>query len=110
MGMNTFDLVVIIIGIALVFDYINGFHDAANSIATVVSTKVLTPGVAVLWAAVFNFLAAYLLGTGVAQTVGGGFVELRLVTPWVVLAGLAGAILWDIYTWFLALPTSSSHA
>jgi inorganic phosphate transporter, PiT family len=110
MGMNTFDLVVIIIIIALVFDYINGFHDSANSIATVVSTKVLSPGAAVVWAAVFNFLAAYLLGTGVAQTVGGGFVNLPLVTPWVVLAGLTGAILWDIYTWFLALPTSSSHA
>src|SRR5438477_11048067 len=85
--MNTFDLVVLIVGVALVFDYINGFHDAANSIATVVSTKVLTPGVAVIWAAVFNFLAAYLLGTGVAATVGGGFVNVHLITPWVLLAG-----------------------
>src|SRR6202140_4663067 len=108
--MNSFDLVVFIIGIALVFDYINGFHDAANSIATVVSTKVLTPGVAVVWAAVFNFLAAYLLGTGVAETIGSGFVNVRLITPWVLLAGLIGSILWDIFTWFLALPTSSSHA
>jgi inorganic phosphate transporter, PiT family len=108
--MNSFDLVVFIIFVALIFDYINGFHDAANSIATVVSTRVLTPGVAVVWAAVFNFLAAYLLGTGVAATVGSGFVNVQIVTPWVLLAGLAGAILWDIFTWFLALPTSSSHA
>lgn len=108
--MSTFVLVVIIIGLALVFDYINGFHDAANSIATVVSTRVLTPGVAVVWAAVFNFLAAYLLGTGVASTIGKGFVNVQLVTPWVVLAGLMGAILWDLLTWYLALPTSSSHA
>jgi PiT family inorganic phosphate transporter len=108
--MNSFNLVVFIIGIALIFDYINGFHDAANSIATVVSTRVLTPGVAVVWAAIFNFLAAYLLGTGVAATVGSGFVNVRLVTPRVLLAGLLGAILWDLFTWFLALPTSSSHA
>jgi inorganic phosphate transporter, PiT family len=108
--MNPFGLVVFIIGVALLFDYINGFHDAANSIATVVSTKVLTPGVAVVWAAVFNFLAAYLLGTGVAETIGSGFVNVRLVTPWVLLAGVLGAILWDIFTWYLALPTSSSHA
>jgi PiT family inorganic phosphate transporter len=108
--MNSFDLVVFIIGVALVFDYINGFHDAANSIATVVSTRVLTPGVAVVWAAVFNFLAAYLLGTGVAATVGSGFVNVRLVTPWVLMAGLMGAILWDLFTWYRALPTSSSHA
>jgi PiT family inorganic phosphate transporter len=71
---------------------------------------VLTPGVAVVWAAVFNFLAAFLLGTGVAATVGSGFVNVHLVTPWVLLAGLIGAILWDVFTWFLALPTSSSHA
>ncbi|HEX4134177.1 MAG TPA: anion permease [Bryobacteraceae bacterium] len=108
--MNSFDLVVFIIGVALIFDYINGFHDAANSIATVVSTQVLTPRVAVLWAAIFNFLAAYLLGTGVASTIGSGFVNVQLVTPWVLLAGLLGAILWDIFTWFQALPTSSSHA
>jgi PiT family inorganic phosphate transporter len=108
--MSSFELVVFIIGVALIFDYINGFHDAANSIATVVSTQVLTPGVAVVWAAIFNFLAAYLLGTGVAATIGSGFVNIHIVTPWVLLAGLIGAILWDILTWFLALPTSSSHA
>jgi PiT family inorganic phosphate transporter len=108
--MNSFDLVVLIIGLALIFDYINGFHDAANSIATVVSTRVLSPGIAVIWAAVFNFLAAYLLGTGVAATIGSGFVNVHIVTPWVLLAGLTGAILWDVFTWYLALPTSSSHA
>ncbi len=108
--MSSFVLVVIIIGVALIFDYINGFHDAANSIATVVSTRVLTPAVAVFWAAVFNFLAAYLFGTGVAATIGSGFVNVRLVTPWVLLAGITGAILWDLLTWYVALPTSSSHA
>jgi len=108
--MGSFELVVFIIAVALVFDYINGFHDAANSIATVVSTRVLTPGVAVVGAAIFNFLAAYLLGTGVAATIGSGFVNVRLVTPWVLLAGLMGAIFWDVFTWYLALPTSSSHA
>src|SRR5580704_11080565 len=107
---NPFALVVFIIVVALIFDYINGFHDAANSIATVVSTRVLTPGVAVVWAAIFNFLAAYLLGTGVAATIGSGFVNVHLVTPAVLLAGLTGAILWDLLTWFRALPTSSSHA
>ncbi len=108
--MSPFVLVVGIIGLALIFDYINGFHDAANSIATVVSTRVLRPGVAVVWAAIFNFLAAYLLGTGVAATIGSGFVNVHLMTPWVVLAGLLGAIVWDLFTWYLALPTSSSHA
>jgi len=108
--MIPFLLVSFIVGTALVFDYINGFHDAANSIATIVSTRVLTPRVAVLWAAVFNFLAAFLLGTGVAATIGSGFVDVHLVTPWVLLSGLAGAIVWDLFTWLLSLPTSSSHA
>ncbi len=103
-------LVVFIVGVALVFDYINGFHDAANSIATVVCTRVLSPRAAVVWAALFNFLAAYLLGTGVAATIGTGFVNIHLMTPGVLLAGLAGAILWDLFTWLEALPTSSSHA
>jgi len=106
----SFLLISFIIAVALTFDYINGFHDAANSIATVVCTRVLTPRVAVVWAAIFNFLAAYLLGTGVAATIGTGFVDMHLVTPWVLLAGLTGAILWDIFTWLRALPTSSSHA
>ncbi len=105
-----FELAVFIIAVALIFDYINGFHDAANSIATVVATRVLSPGTAVAWAAFFNFIAAFVLGTGVASTIGKGFVNVQIVTPWVVLSGLVGAILWDLLTWYLGLPTSSSHA
>jgi PiT family inorganic phosphate transporter len=96
--------------VALTFDYINGFHDAANSIATVVSTRVLSPGVAVLWAAFFNFAAAFLFGTAVAKTVGSGMVDLSVVTFTVIYAGLLGAIIWDLITWHWGLPTSSSHA
>src|SRR5438132_4758472 len=96
--------------VALVFDYINGFHDAANSIATVVSTRVLTPGKAVIWAAVFNFVAAFGFGTAVAKTVGAGMVDLNVVTFAVIFAGLTGAIVWDLITWYFGLPTSSSHA
>jgi len=95
---------------ALVFDYINGFHDAANSIATVVSTRVLSPGKAVIWAAFFNFIAAFGFGTAVAQTVGAGMVDLSVVTFGVIFAGLTGAIVWDLITWYWGLPTSSSHA
>src|SRR5467141_3807134 len=108
--MSTFSLVVLIIGIALIFDFINGFHDAANSIATIVATRVLTPLQAVAWAAFFNFVAAFTFGTAVADTVGKGFVDLAIVTPYVILAGLIGAIIWDLITWWLGLPTSSSHA
>jgi PiT family inorganic phosphate transporter len=108
--MSVFSLAVLIIAIALIFDYINGFHDAANSVATVVATRVLTPFQAVLWAAFFNFAAAFIFGTAVAKTVGKGFVNLELVTPYVILAGLTGAIAWDLITWWLGLPTSSSHA
>src|SRR6266567_865084 len=108
--MSIFSLVAVIIAIALIFDYINGFHDAANSIATIVATRVLTPFQAVLWAAFFNFAAAFIFGTAVASTVGQGFVDLNLVTPYVIMAGLAGAIIWDLITWWLGLPTSSSHA
>jgi inorganic phosphate transporter, PiT family len=108
--MSTLSLAILIISIALLFDYINGFHDAANSIATIVATRVLTPFQAVAWAAFFNFVAAFLFGTAVARTVGKGFVNLELVTPWVIAAGLAGAIVWDLITWWLGLPTSSSHA
>lgn len=103
-------LVVTIIFVALAFDYINGFHDAANSVATVVSTRVLTPFQAVLWAAFFNFISAFSFGTGVAKTVGSGMVDLAVVTPYVILAGLLGAIVWDLITWYFGLPTSSSHA
>ena len=95
---------------ALIFDYINGFHDAANSIATVVSTRVLSPGKAVVWAAFFNFVAAFGFGTAVAKTVGAGMVDLAVVTYGVIFAGLMGAIIWDLITWYWGLPTSSSHA
>ncbi len=102
--------VVFIIFVALVFDFINGFHDAANSIATVVSTRVLTPLQAVVWAAFFNFVAAFVFGVHVATTVGKGVVETSVVDQWVILAGLVGAIVWDLMTWHWGLPTSSSHA
>ncbi len=107
---STLLLAIVIIGISLAFDFLNGFHDAANSVATVVSTRVLTPGQAVLWAAFFNFVAAFFFGTGVATTVGKGMVDLNVVTPFVILAGVLGAIAWDLLTWFWGLPTSSSHA
>jgi PiT family inorganic phosphate transporter len=102
--------VIVLVAVALFFDYINGFHDAANSIATVVSTRVLSPGKAVIWAAFFNFIAAFVFGTGVAQTIGKGTVDISIVTLPVIFAGLTGAILWSLLTWWLALPTSSSHA
>jgi len=103
-------LVGIIVLVALAFDFINGFHDAANSIATVVATRVLTPHQAVLWAATFNFIAVFVTGTGVAKTVGSGMIDLRFVTPYVILGGLIGAISWDLITWWFGLPTSSSPA
>jgi inorganic phosphate transporter, PiT family len=96
--------------LALIFDFINGFHDAANSIATVVSTRVLSPGKAVIWAAFFNFIAAFFFGTAVAKTVGQGMVDLEIVTYTVIFGGLMGAILWNLITWYFGLPTSSSHA
>src|SRR5205085_617177 len=94
-----------LIGVALLFDYINGFHDAANSIATVVSTRVLSPGKAVIWAAFFNFVAAFVFGTAVASTIGKGMIDIRIVTFAVVFGGLTGAILWDLFTWYVGLPT-----
>ena len=103
-------LVLITILVALIFDFVNGFHDSANSIATVVSTRVLSPRLAVLWAATFNFLAAFFLGTAVAKTIGTGMIRLEYVDQYVVLAGLFGAIVWDLFTWWWGLPTSSSHA
>jgi PiT family inorganic phosphate transporter len=103
-------IVVFIVLVALVFDFINGFHDAANSIATVVSTRVLTPLQAVVWAAFFNFVAAFGFGVNVAKTVGKGVVESSIVDPWVIFAGLVGAIVWDLITWYWGLPTSSSLA
>jgi PiT family inorganic phosphate transporter len=103
-------LLIVTVFTALVFDFLNGFHDAANSIATVVSTRVLSPRLAVVWAAAFNFLAAFLLGTAVAKTIGSGMIQLNIITQYVVLGGLLGAIFWDVVTWLLGLPTSSSHA
>ena len=102
--------VVVVILTALIFDYINGFHDAANSIATVVSTRVLTPGKAVIWAAFFNFIAAFFFGTEVARTVGSGMIDINIVTYSVIMAGLLGAITWNLITWYYGLPSSSSHA
>ena len=99
-----------LIAVALIFDYINGFHDAANSIATVVSTRVLSPGHAVIWAAFFNFIAAFTFGTAVASTVGSKMIDIHVVTFSVILGGLTGAIIWDLITWYYGLPTSSSHA
>jgi PiT family inorganic phosphate transporter len=99
-----------LIFVALTFDFINGFHDAANSIATVVSTRVLTPGQAVVWAAMFNFLAAFTFGTAVANTIGKGMIDISIVTSAVIFGGLMGAIIWDLITWHVGLPTSSSHA
>ena len=103
-------LLIVTILVALIFDFLNGFHDAANSIATVVSTRVLSPKLAVLWAAFFNFVAAFLLGTAVAKTIGGGMIHIESVTQYVVITGLFGAIVWDLLTWWWGLPTSSSHA
>ncbi len=99
-----------IILVALAFDFINGFHDSANSIATVVATRVLSPGVAVLWAAGFNFVAAFLVGTAVAKTIGKGLVDPSVLDPHIILAALVGAIVWNLITWWLGLPSSSSHA
>jgi PiT family inorganic phosphate transporter len=106
----TFLLVAGLILTALVFDFLNGFHDAANSIATVVSTRVLSPGQAVVWAAFFNFVAAFGFGVGVAKTIGSGMIDIKAVDPSVIFAGLLGAIAWNVITWVFGLPTSSSHA
>jgi PiT family inorganic phosphate transporter len=102
--------VVAIIVVALAFDFLNGFHDAANSIATVVSTRVLTPGLAIAWAAFFNFLAVFILGVAVAKMVGKGIIVSEAVNHHVILSALTGAIVWNLLTWWLGLPTSSSHA
>jgi inorganic phosphate transporter, PiT family len=110
MGDPVFVLTILIIAIALVFDYVNGFHDAANSIATVVSTRVLTPLQGVAWAAFWNFIAAFTFGTAVAKTVGSGLLDVAQIDSYVILSALLGAIAWDLITWYLGLPTSSSHA
>jgi inorganic phosphate transporter, PiT family len=106
----TLIFIILIIGVALGFDFVNGFHDAANSIATVVSTRVLTPFQGVLWAAFFNFVAAFTFGTAVAHTMGAGLIDVTKVDNFVIFAGLIGAITWDLITWRLGLPTSSFHA
>ena len=102
--------IIFIIVIALVFDYTNGMHDAANSISTIVSTRVLPPRLAVIWAAVFNFVAFLIFSTTVAETIGQGMIDIKTITPTVVLAGLGGAIFWNMITWYFGLPSSSSHA
>src|SRR3989304_5147305 len=103
-------LILIAFALALAFDFVNGFHDSANSIATVVSTRVLSPRQAVAWAAFFNFVAAFTFGTAVARTVGSGMIDVNIVTFAVIFGGLLGAIIWDLITWYYGLPTSSSHA
>src|ERR1051325_11305214 len=110
MGDSVFLLTLLIIGIALAFDYVNGFHDAANSIATVVTTRVMKPLQGVAWAALWNFVTAFTFGTAVAKTVGSGLLDVKQVDSFVILAGLCGAIVWDMITWYVGLPTSSSHA
>ncbi|HKE90718.1 MAG TPA: inorganic phosphate transporter [Gemmatimonadales bacterium] len=107
---STVWLVLAIVLVALTFDFINGFHDSANSIATVVSTRVLSPFAAVGWAAFWNFVAAFVFGTAIAKTIGKGMIDLSVVDPTVIVAGLLGAIVWDLLTWWWGLPTSSSHA
>src|SRR5205809_2029606 len=108
--MTSFSLLFIVIFLTLTFEFSNGWHDAANSIATVVSTRVLTPFRAVLWAAFWNFIAAFVFGTAVAKTIGRGMVHIEMVDQKVLLAGLLGAISWNLITLILGLPTSSSHA
>jgi inorganic phosphate transporter, PiT family len=103
-------LLAVTVLVALIFDFLNGFHDSANSIATVVSTRVLSPKLAVVWAAFFNFVAAFIFGTAVAKTIGQGLIRLDIMTQYVVMAALMGAIVWDVLTWWWGLPTSSSHA
>jgi inorganic phosphate transporter, PiT family len=102
--------IIVIILIALAFDFTNGMHDAANSISTIVSTRVLTPKQAIIWAASFNFIAFLIFGTSVAKTIGNGMIDINAVTPTVILAGVLGAISWNLITWYFGLPSSSSHA
>ena len=108
--MTSFHLLIAVISLTLIFEFSNGWHDAANSIATVVSTRVLTPFRAVAWAAFWNFVAAFVFGTAVAKTIGKGMVHIEMVSQQVLLAGLFGAITWNLITLILGLPTSSSHA
>src|SRR4030066_1642040 len=107
---SSLPFIIFIIAIALIFDFTNGMHDAANSISTVVSTRGLSPRQAVVWAAFFNFIAFLIFGTGVAHTIGQGMVDIEIVTATVILAGLIGAIAWNMITWYFGLPSSSSPA
>ena len=102
--------VIFIVVVALAFDFINGFHDSANSIATIVGTRVLSPLAAVIWAAVFNFAALFFVGTAVAKSVAAGFIDVNVVDANVILGGLLGAITWNLITWWFGIPSSSSHA
>ena len=106
----SFAFIILIIGIALVFDFTNGMHDAANSVATIVSTRVLSPKQAVIWAAFFNFVAFMIFGTAVAATIGKGLINIAVVDPLVIFGALIGAISWNIFTWYLGIPSSSSHS
>ncbi|HNS05071.1 MAG TPA: inorganic phosphate transporter, partial [Candidatus Saccharicenans sp.] len=106
----SFGFIVFVIGLALAFDFTNGLHDAANSVATVVSTRVLSPRQAVIWAAFFNFIAFLIFGTRVAETIGVGLIDIKVVDPLVIFGGLMGAVIWNILTWYWGLPSSSSHS
>jgi len=108
--MPSLEIVILTIAVALVFDFINGFHDAANSIATVVSTRVLSPRLAVIWAAFFNFIAVFVFGLHVAKTVGKGIVMPEIVDNAIIASALIGAVVWGIFTWWKGIPSSSSHA
>lgn len=112
--MTALEFAIVIIAVALVFDFVNGWHDSANSIATVVATRVLSPGAAVIWAAFFNFIAFLVFGTFVAKTIGGDLIRISTIEPewrmWTLLCALIGATLWDVVTWYFGLPSSSSHA
>ena len=106
----SFGFIVFLTGLALLFDFTNGLHDAANSVATIVSTRVLSPKQAVIWAAFFNFVAFLIFGTAVAKTIGTGLIDITVVDPLIIFGGLVGAIAWNILTWYLGLPSSSSHS
>ena len=108
--LDSMGFVIFLVLVALVFDFLNGFHDSSNSISTIVSTRVLTPKQAVLWAAFFNFAAAFFIGTQVAHTIGRGIIHLDIIDNLVILSALSGAIVWNITTWYYGLPSSSSHA
>jgi inorganic phosphate transporter, PiT family len=108
--LDSMAFVIFLVVVALVFDFLNGFHDSSNSISTIVSTRVLSPKYAVLWAAFFNFAAAFLIGTEVANTIGRGIIHPDIISNLLILAALGGAIIWNIVTWYYGLPSSSSHA